>query len=61
MFLLIIGLFFIFLAFVESFVDVGLLEDGVVEVYFSLYFRVGFCGVLVGLSWVEFRVELLIV
>ncbi len=48
------------LIFVESLIDMRLLEDRVVEVDFSLDFSIGL-SVRVGWGLIEFRLELLIV
>jgi hypothetical protein len=48
------------LIFVESLIDMRLLEDRVVEVYFSLDFWIGL-SVRIGWGLIKFRLELLIV
>jgi hypothetical protein len=53
-------LFVLFVVFVESLVDVGFLEDRVVEVDFALDFGIGL-SVWIGGGLVEFGLELLIV
>jgi hypothetical protein len=57
---IILVIFIFVLGFVEPLIDMGLLEDRVVEVDFSLDFWIGL-SVRVGWGLIEFRLELLIV
>ena len=55
---LLIVSFFVVLGLIETFVNVGFLENGVVKVDFPLDIRVLF---VVRVRWIEFGLELLIV